>query len=78
MVGDRLDTDILFGKNGGLATLLVLTGVFSAPFSLPISYNVTAGCTTIYDITGPDASQIIPDYVTSSIGNFGMVAKSTH
>jgi len=27
MVGDRLDTDIAFGKMGGLATLLVLTGV---------------------------------------------------
>lgn len=27
MVGDRLNTDIEFGKNGGLSTLLVLTGV---------------------------------------------------
>ena len=26
MVGDRLNTDIEFGKMGGLATLLVLTG----------------------------------------------------
>jgi 4-nitrophenyl phosphatase len=29
MIGDRLDTDIEFGKNGGLSTLLVLTGVTS-------------------------------------------------
>lgn len=28
MVGDRLSTDIMFGKNGGLATLLVLTGLW--------------------------------------------------
>lgn len=27
MVGDRLDTDIMFGKNGGLTTSLVLSGV---------------------------------------------------
>lgn len=27
MVGDRLDTDILFGQDGGLSTMLVLSGL---------------------------------------------------
>lgn len=31
MVGDRLNTDIAFGAQGGLATLLVLTGSCSLP-----------------------------------------------
>jgi 4-nitrophenyl phosphatase len=58
MVGDRLNTDILFGQNGGLSTLLVLTGI-----------------TEEKEITGPDASPIIPDFVTHSIGDLRILEK---
>ena len=37
MVGDRLNTDIQFGKAGGLATLLVLTGTAVSPHLTPRS-----------------------------------------
>jgi len=53
MVGDRLSTDILFGKNGGLATLLVLTGI-----------------TTEEEVSGPNASSIVPDFITQALGDF--------
>ncbi|TFK28232.1 p-nitrophenyl phosphatase [Coprinopsis marcescibilis] len=59
MVGDRLNTDILFGQAGGLTTLLVLTGI-----------------TTIADITGPNASPIVPDFVTASLGDIRMAEKA--
>ena len=40
MVGDRLDTDIMFGKNGGLTTALVLSGVTSEEQLLSPENNV--------------------------------------
>jgi 4-nitrophenyl phosphatase len=52
MIGDRLNTDILFGQNGGLSTLLVLTGI-----------------TQESDLTGPEPSPIVPDFVTQTIGD---------
>ncbi|KAJ7104162.1 HAD-like domain-containing protein [Mycena belliarum] len=58
MVGDRLNTDILFGQGGGLATLLVLTGITSEA-----------------EISGPDASSIVPDFVTQSIGDLRSIGK---
>jgi len=52
MVGDRLNTDILFGREGGVSTLLVLTGI-----------------TKLAEITGPNASDIVPEYVSESLGD---------
>ncbi|KAI0826179.1 2-phosphoglycolate phosphatase [Irpex lacteus] len=56
MVGDRLNTDIEFGRNGGLSTLLVLSGI-----------------TKESEITGPNASPTVPEYVTGSVGDFRVV-----
>ncbi|KAI0048676.1 2-phosphoglycolate phosphatase [Auriscalpium vulgare] len=58
MIGDRLNTDIEFGKAGGLATLLVLTGIASEA-----------------DLTGPNPSPTVPDYVTPSIGDLRAIGK---
>lgn len=71
MVGDRLNTDIEFGKAGGLATLLVLTGERSFSF---IHGGVTSpfchlGITKESEISGPNASTTVPDFVTNSLGD---------
>lgn len=53
MVGDRLNTDIKFGNNGGLATLMVLTGIENEETVLSL---------------GPDADST-PDFYAESLGN---------
>ncbi|KAJ1851603.1 hypothetical protein GGH12_005944 [Coemansia sp. RSA 1822] len=51
MVGDRLDTDILFGISGGLSTLCVLTGVASeADILAPDAPQATFYTTSLSDL----------------------------
>jgi 4-nitrophenyl phosphatase len=73
MIGDRLDTDILFGQNGGLSTLLVLTGKNTVPCANHPTYP-GAGITKESEVTGPDPSPVVPDYITRSIGDLGVLA----
>ena len=76
MVGDRLNTDILFGKNGGLTTLLVLTGSCMASMTqVYIDLPFQLGITTEDEITGPNPSPIVPDFVTQTLGDFRIVEK---
>ena len=56
MVGDRLDTDIEFGKNGGLKTLLVLSGVTREE--------------ELQRILKDTSSDKLPDFIASSLADF--------
>ncbi|KAJ1733017.1 hypothetical protein LPJ61_001762 [Coemansia biformis] len=56
MVGDRLDTDILFGISGGLSTLCVLTGVADEASVL----SPDTPCATYYMSSVGDLSALAP------------------
>uniref|UniRef100_A0A8B9RBA4 Pyridoxal (pyridoxine, vitamin B6) phosphatase n=1 Tax=Astyanax mexicanus TaxID=7994 RepID=A0A8B9RBA4_ASTMX len=59
MVGDRLETDILFGANCGLSTVLTLTGV-----------STLEQAQEYKDSESPEKKDFVPDYVVDSIGDF--------
>ncbi|KAJ8005717.1 hypothetical protein DPEC_G00120810 [Dallia pectoralis] len=59
MVGDRLETDMLFGSNCGLDTMLTLTG---------ISHMKTAQ--EYKDCDHPANHSFVPDYVVDTIADF--------
>jgi ribonucleotide monophosphatase NagD (HAD superfamily) len=47
MIGDRLDTDILFAQNGGIDSLLVLSGCTSRE-DLTLGHGNSAGAHPTY------------------------------
>ncbi|XP_059394775.1 chronophin-like [Carassius carassius] len=59
MIGDRLETDVLFGSNCGLTTVLTLTGVSTLEEAL------------VYrDSQEPQQKHCAPDYVMESVADF--------
>uniref|UniRef100_A0A8C2JHE1 Pyridoxal (pyridoxine, vitamin B6) phosphatase n=1 Tax=Cyprinus carpio TaxID=7962 RepID=A0A8C2JHE1_CYPCA len=59
MIGDRLETDVLFGSNCGLTTVLTLTGVSTLEETL--AYR---------DGQEPQQKDCVPDYVMESVADF--------
>ena len=83
MIGDRLDTDIQFGKNGGVSTLLVLTGgafsLLSPQTRLTLHFFFIPGVTSIDQVTPGHANyvkSIVPDYVLQSLGDLHALVES--
>ena len=78
MVGDRLNTDIQFGSEGGISTLLVLTGEYLSSIHVEgfiITYTTTTdelpvqGITQVADLAPEASPPVIPDYIANSIGD---------
>ncbi|XP_072886289.1 pyridoxal phosphate phosphatase [Hemitrygon akajei] len=59
MIGDRLDTDILFGSNCGVQTVLTLTGVSTLQEAQD---NMTSTCL--------DRQRMVPNFYVDSIADF--------
>lgn len=62
MIGDRLNTDILFGKNNNFQTLLVETGVHKIEKVQEIVNKVNNGDAE------PELEKQVPDFYISSLG----------
>lgn len=64
MVGDRFDTDILFGNANGLKTFLVMSGVSNEKMLQELSQ-----CDNV------EAKKMMPNYVANSLADFGRFIK---
>lgn len=70
MVGDNLDTDITFGQNSGLATLLVLTGEWSCSVGMSAGVDfVGSGVANESNLSGPGKHEVVPEYIIQSFGD---------
>lgn len=66
MVGDRFDTDIAFGKNAGMKTLLVLSGV-SSQADLEKRVEQVQRQRAKGEGEGEEGDVVVPDFYASSL-----------
>ena len=68
MVGDRFDTDIAFGKNAGMKTLLVLSGVSSqADLEKRVEQVQRQRQRAKGEGEGEEGDVVVPDFYASSL-----------
>ncbi|KAF8820610.1 HAD hydrolase, family IIA protein [Cardiosporidium cionae] len=74
MVGDRLDTDIAFGKRNGIQTILVLTGVTTEEEVQSVLDQEIKGAPSMSEkstrLDGVTNVDLIPHYIINSVGDF--------
>jgi 4-nitrophenyl phosphatase len=74
MIGDNLETDILFGINSNIATLLVMTGKYRILSRTHRAKFFPAGVTHKEQLSGEHKSDTVPDYIVASMGDFAVLA----
>jgi HAD-hyrolase-like len=76
MVGDRLDTDVLFGTDNGLMSVLVLSGVTSEQKLLSHGNPITPDyyCDSINDFFG----SVRPNTMSMTQGRSGVSSYHSH
>jgi 4-nitrophenyl phosphatase len=77
MVGDNLETDILFGKNSGVSTMLVMTGeLWLVQLGHHASCSNSRGNPTgVTSEAVLEASTTRPDYIIASLGDLSVLAE---
>ena len=61
MIGDRMNTDVLFGKRNGCRTLLVLSGI-----------ETRSSLTKAEHSTNPADKEYVPDYYIDSLTQWSL------
>ena len=69
---NSLNTDIIFGHEAGIATMLVKTGTCSAPFIMSFGLPLQTGIHTVADAEHADVK---PNYILNCVADLNIINK---